>query len=1047
MLAKGWTIFLTYFFGPTFAIKPLPQSCKQKNMRVIIRYVLSFLLLFCLAGGARAQQQLSQQKAERLYAKGKELVDHANYGAAREVFAEFLSVAPANDSRRGEAQYYVAFSALSLGHADGEKLIDRFIDNNPSSPKASTAYYDLAIFFYEDKNYTKASQYFAKVDFPALTLPQQSQGHFSWGYSYFNQKKLTEALEQFNFVKKQNTPYSPAASYYAGFIEYSKENYTEALEDLKRAEANASYASVVPYLIANVYYRQKKYDELLAYAKVVSERKDVANAGEISMLVAEAYYFKGDFKKAIEAYERYFADNPEKAESPLLFRTGYAYYTLAQDDKAITYLQRSAAHSDSVSYYASYYLGILYLKAGNKPYALNAFDYARKYDTDKKLAEESAFQFAKVSYDAGRPDQAIKELESFLKKYPSSKHELEVRELLALAYVNGNNYNKAIEYIESLPRRNQAMDKAYQKATYLKGTELFNKENYPEAVGYFEKSLASPIDPNYTALASFWCGEAYSIGRKFEEATKHYLTVVGLGASADQNILLKTRYGLGYAYYNTQVYDRALFNFKEFVNKTTRTSPNHTDALIRYADCQYVSKAYQDALENYTRARSLNSPDIDYILLQTGIINGILRKYTEAREQLTTLITSYPRSQYRDDAIYQRAQFEIEQGNYQRAADGLSVLIRESPNSSFVPQAYVRRATSYFNLKQYDKTVSDYAHVLREYPAHPVAQDVLLPLQEALKLAGRSDEFDSYLAQFKKINPENTKLESVEYETSKNIYFDQQYQKAISSFNAFIKNYPQSVHNNEAKYYIAESHYRLNQYDKARPLYEAISTDMSLNLGNKIVARMAEIDFSQRNYKSAIENFHKLESMAASKRDLFNAWSGLMESFYLLGQNDSVTVYASLILEKGNVNVSAQNKASLYLGKAAMAKGDYQTAQDEFLNTLNSARDEYGAEAKYLLAEIFYRTQKHKQCYETLISLVNDFAAYEAWVGKAFLLLADNFLATGDVFQAKATLQSLLPDFPLESIRNEATLKLKKIEAEQLNKEREAEVDSTETNR
>ena len=129
---------------------------------------------------------------------------------------------------------------MTLRHKDGEKLIDDFIDNNPSSPKASTAYYDLANFFYAESNYVKASGYYKKVNFPALTLEQQSEGHFKWGYCYFNQKKLDEALEQFNFVKRQSNAYSPAANYYAGFIEFSKSKFDEALFDLKKAEASPS---------------------------------------------------------------------------------------------------------------------------------------------------------------------------------------------------------------------------------------------------------------------------------------------------------------------------------------------------------------------------------------------------------------------------------------------------------------------------------------------------------------------------------------------------------------------------------------------------------------------------------------------------------------------------------------------------------------------------------------------------------------------------------------------------------------------------------------
>ena len=1036
-------IFSTYFFGSAFAII-FWQRCFTHTtyQRLMHRSIALWILIFSTQA-LIAQDQLSQNNVERLYSRGTELVAHSNYGAARAVFSDFLRLASPVDTRREEAEYYVAFSALSLGHNDGEKLIDDFIDTHPSSPKASTAYYDLANFFYAEGNYTKASQYFKKVNFPALTLNQQSEGHFKWGYSYFNQKKLHEALEQFNFAKKQNNAYAPAANYYAGFIEYSNGKYDEALTDLKKAESSPSYANVVPYLIANTYYKQGRFDTLIEYSNSLKGRT-VSNAGEIAMLVAEAEYFKGDFKKAIDSYEKYFATHA-KAETGLLFRAGYANYVTGNTAKGIEYLDKAAATKDTVSYYASYYLGILYLKQGNKQNALNAFNYARRNPKDKKLAEESAFQYAKVSYDAGKPDLAIDEFERFLKASPGSSRTVEVKELLAQAYVNGNNFNKAIEYIEGLPSRNPHINQAYQKAAYLKGSELYNKEDYPGAVEYFSKSLQYPVDPNYVAWASFWNGEAYSMGKKWEEAITNYQRVVGFGGAVDPDILLKSRYGLGYAHYNLKAYDKALFNFKEFVNKGTKTTPNYSDGVIRLADCNYVTKQYDEALIQYNRAKSLNSPDNDYVLLQSGVIFGLQGKYTQARSQFTELVRTYPKSQYRDDAMFQRAQFDIEQGNYKDAVDGLSELIREGTASSFLPYAYMRRGASYFNLKQLDKTILDYATVVQRFPKHPAAKEALIPLQEALTMAGRSGEFQNYLAQFETANPDDTSLEGLKYETAKNFYFNQEYQKAITGLNAFVNSYPQTSNKLEAQYYIAESYYRLKDYNNALPIYQQLNSEATFHLVNRTVARSGEIEFTQGKYKEAIKSFHRAETLATNKKDQYNAWSGLMESFYLTEQYDSADIYAKTILQNGNINAGAANKASLYLGKTAMARGDSTSAKDEFLNTLNAAQDEYGAEAKYLLAQLFYNQKAYRQSIETLVSLNADFSEYQDWVGKSYLLLADNYVGLNNVFQAKATLQSLVDNFPQQSVKEAARKKMQEIDKRQIEIQREQEQDTLET--
>jgi TolA-binding protein len=463
------------------------------------------------------------------------------------------------------------------------------------------------------------------------------------------------------------------------------------------------------------------------------------------------------------------------------------------------------------------------------------------------------------------------------------------------------------------------------------------------------------------------------------------------------------------------------------------------------ADCYYVSKQYDEALVQYNRAKSLGSPDNDYVLLQSGVIFGLQRKYTLARNQFTELVKTYPKSQYRDDAMFQRAQFDIEQGNYQVAIEGLSELIREGTPSPFLPYAYMRRGASNFNLKQLDRTIQDYVTVVQRFPTHPAAQEALLPLQEALNSAGRSGEFENYLVQFKRANPDNKSLEGLEYETAKNFYFNQEYQKAITGLQGFLASYPQTPNKSEAQYYIAESYYRLRAYDKALPLYKELNNNNTFQWSNRTVARTAEIEFAQGKFQDAIISYHRVEQLAANKKDQFNAWSGLMESFYLSEQYDSADLYARLILERGNVNAGAQNKASLYLGKTAMARGDFEGAKDEFLNTLNAARDEYGAEAKFLVAQIFYNQKEYKQSNETLIGLNADFSEYQEWVGKSYLLMADNYVGLNNTFQARHTLQSLVDNFPSQNVKEAAQKKIQEIDKRQIEEQQTQEQDTLET--
>lgn len=1004
---------------------------KRYSITYKSRFLTNLFILFgCLLGSGliQAQSSYTQQEEEQLFRKAIELSEQGNYNAARLAYQDFLLKVPVTSTRRVEAEYGMSSAALRAGNKDGEALALRFIEDYPVHPKTNATRLELAQSFYQSQKYAKAISYFSKVDFITLTQEQQMQGKFQFAYCYFTERKLTEALLYFNQVKFSEHPYTAAANYYAGFIEYGEARYDEALTDLRRAETNEAYSTIVPYLIASVYYRKAQYNELLAYAEKVRMNEAIKNRRELLLLVAEAHYAKDDFSKAALVYAECIQDKT-LGDAGVWYRAGLSNDKAGNKKEAIRLLEFAASSNDPVSFVASYQLGIVYLQQSEKAYAVNAFDRARKAE-DKNIAEQAQFNYAKVLYDQGQSDPAIVEFERYLNDYSSGYFVNDTRELLAQAYVNGNNYNKAIEYIEALPRKSAVTEQAYQKATFLKGSEYFNNNSYPEAISLFTKSLSFPRDEKYVQRASYWAAEALAIQKRYTEAEALYRQSIQHG-DADLPLQLQANYGLGYVLYNQKKFDKALPCFNEYVKKTSKQAALYADAMLRLADCHYIAKNFDEALSYYNQYKQFNGGDMDFVFLQAGLIYGIQGKYTESRNQLGTLLSTFPSSRYRAEAMYQRAQFDIEQGDYSKAIEGLSQLLSTERTSPYTPYAYARRAASYFNTKEYVKTIEDYAQLIKLYPSHPLAQEVLLPLQEALDLTGKSSEFDTFLAAVKKANPDNTGLESVEFETAKKMYFNEQYEKAITSFQTFASSYPQSALLPEGNYYIGESYYRLRKWEQAVLVYSELRKLPNFAFASRVASRLADANYKLGKYEEAVENYHYFEQYALTKKDQYTALSGLMESFYLLAQYDSSDVYARQILEQGAINAGAENKASLYLGKSAMARGDYDGAEDEFLNTLNAARDEFGAEAKYHLATIFFFRKDYKQCYETLISLNRDFAAYDHWVGKSFLLLSDNYLAQEEIFQAKATLQSLVDNFPEQSVKDEAALKLKALEKQE----------------
>lgn len=999
-----------------------------------MRYILtvSFLMSTVLCRSLAAQNHISSTSPDQLYRNGLELLQQSNYGAARQTFEQYIPIAQ-NTIHQQNAEYYVAFSALSLYHQDGEGLLTNFIASHPNHPKSAIAYYELGDFYHRQKNYKKATVYFEKADFKMLDKEERHAAYFKLGYAYFTQKKFDQALKNFDEIKTDDGQYKAGASYYAGYINYEQSNYRQSLADLKRASQSQSYAQMVPYMIANVYYKQKDYKSLHTYAEpMLKSTEKITSRADVTLLVAEAYFHQGDFEKSNEYFSNY---NTKRKISPeLSYRMGYAAYVAGEHDRAITSFKKVTKKDEPLTHQAGYYLGILYTKQGNKTFAITAFGQLLNDKVDKNLKEESLYHSAKLHYEVNRTHQAITLMRGYLLEFPKGKYRSSMSNLLTQAYFNENDYDEALKYINTLTTRTTQVKQVYQKATYHKGVELFNKNQYARAVKMFDESLVYSLDTEYQLGAYFWKGEAYAIGKKNQEAAIAYQKVLWNQNSKGSEYQLKARYGLAYAYFDSKEYDKALIQFYEYVvkdeGKVSRS--NHHDATIRLADCYYVKKQYPKAIQYYQKSISQSKVDNDYSYLHLGLINGIESNIAAANQAFDQVIRNHSRSRFYDDAVYNKAQLAFENGNYAVAITLFGTLITDKLKSKYVPYAYMKRASAYYNSQLYNKSISDYETILNDFANHSIAKDVLLPLQEVLTLQGKSQEFDKYLVKYKAAHPDGEGLENVEFEAAKNMYFNQEYAHAIDKFKAYLLAYPESPLLEDVKFYIAESYYRSDDRENALTYYTQVIANQHYGQYHKILGRIAALEFLQLRYQNAIYFYQQYNALARSKKHQYTAQSGLMESYYLTNQYDSAKAYANSILSLGGVNVGGINKASLYLAKSSMGKGDYQSAKDELLTTLNIAKDEYGAEAQYRLGEIQFLEKDYDKSIETLITLNSTFHAYEEWVGKGFLLIVDDYVATGELSQAKGTLQSIIEGFPLKGIVTTAKQKLKEIEAQEL---------------
>lgn len=997
------------------------------------------LLLFVIVVKLSAQNTLIYTDQSTHFRNGIEFFERQNYSAARQEFSRYIeqtkqSSSSQNDYNTITAEYYSTICALYLDYPEAEVQAQRFVVAYPEHPKAGVLFRELGLYYFNKQDYNKAVSFLEKADTRRMTAEEASDTRFKLGIAYYNLQNLNKALEVFNGIKQYNDTNGQTASYYAGQINFRNENYEDALEDFRRIEKTAAYQAEVPGLIAQTLYRQKKYEEALVYAEgMLKDKRSGKKLDELALIAAEISFQQNKYDQAVQYFNQYNNYKGSRMSGQVAYRYGYSLYRTKDFKKAADILKNVASNKDTLGQFASYYLGISYLKNDNPNFALNAFDQARKAKFSKTVQEDAAFQHAKVQLDANKGADAIRELNDFLKLYPDSRYENEANELLSEAYLSSNNYLAAIEYIEGLKRRTPKINAAYQRMAYNQGVNEYNAERFEQAIKYFDKAISTNENRDLKLNASFWKAEALAGNKQLDESLNLHnqlLKSTEVSTVLDE-IKLDSRYAVGYIHFERKQYTEAASQFKLYTDKLRNASEkrNFEDAIARLADCYYVSKNYSEAQKLYDFLAAQGKGEKDYALFQKGLMLANQDQIPAAKSSFDQVVSKYPNSRYADDALFQLGMLELNSGNYQIAVRQFTRLIQEKNRSSLLPSAYLRRALAYSNLQQNNEAIQDYKIILDKYPNSKSAEGALKGLQEALNAAGRSDEFNESVAKYKKANPGNESVESIEFESAKSVYYSQKYDKAIQALLNYMQNYPGSSNNYEARYLLADSYFRQNDKANALRYYYLVIDDNQSNYIVRAATRAAEIEASSKNFTRAIRNYRLLLAAAGnSKKDQLTAWTGLMENYYQTTKQDSTIYFAREIINAGSVNLGAQNKALLFAGKAFLAKGDTQKATEELTKAVNAAKDENGAEAKYLLAELQYKAKKYKESQALCYEFSEQFSDYGKWLDKTFLLLSDTFIATNDFFQARATLNSIIENSPNSDTIEAAKAKLKSIE-------------------
>lgn len=993
-----------------------------------------------------AQETSVFTEANRAYKLGVEFFEKGLYGKSQQQFSNTLQMLqPANEPEsellRIKAELNYARAAVRLGLPDGEKLMLDFIRKYSPEPVANSALIELANFYYNDKNYDKAVDYFSQIPAYNLTQNQRSEVKFKMGYAFFVQKKFTQAKQNFNQIKAIQNEYFYPTNYYLGLVSFFEGNYDDAIKSFSIVERSRTYEKHIPYYLTQIYFAERKFDQLIQYAEPKLQGGGLRKTKEIGQLVGQAYFEKGNYDKALPYLERY-AQNTSKLREEEFYQLAFTQLKTGNYQKAIRNFEELTEADSKLGQNALFNLGSLYLQTNNKSSARNAFGVASRMQYDRDIQEESLFNYAKLSYELKFEPDAVTALQAIK---PGTKYYNEAQTLLSNVFLNTRDYARAMTIIEEIPNKTPQLREAYQKVTYYRAVQLYNNGDIDEAARLFQKSLESPIDPTIKTLAIYWQGEIAFAKKEFNKSiqlTNQFLTLAKtLNNLPDDASIHTANYRNGYNYLKQGNYTASLGYFQDAVAGIKRNASfirndyvkNQVlgDAVSRAGDAFFKRNQYDEAIKFYDEAVNRRYPGFIYALYQKAIIEGLRGNTTDKLIALESISTNYPNSEYADEALLQQGVTYQEIGQLNKAIQPLKTLVNQyKGKTGLINQGLLRLGLISYNQGNLEMAINYYKQVFQNNPQPAEAQASLTALEEIyVNDLGRADDYFAFLETIPGYKVDNIQKDSINFRAAEIQYENGNYDRAVQGYTEYLRKYPNGANSLLALFRRGDSYALLKQYGQAGKDYEAVVARGPSAYYVRALEKAAIIAYNHElNFSKSFDLYSKLETVAATEEMRFEAQLGALRAAYRSGNQRAVYAMSQKVINNSNANQQQVATANFYQGKMAFDQKDYENALAAFNQVIRLSDNENTAEARYLVAYVYYLRRDLDTAQQIAINANKESSGYPYWVAKSVILLADILTEKGDFFNARAALEALIENYDEDvDLVNEARNKLAQV--------------------
>ena len=988
------------------------------------------IALYLLIGGilcttdARALTPESTRHLQR----GRELFEYGRWSDAQSEFRQARAdMKPADYAALQEADYYLAACAVELGSEDAAGALLAFERDYPGSTYLNDVRFALGSFYCAVGNMGDAARYLRATDRSGLTPSRREQYDFRCGYIAFVEGNHAEMYDHLNRIPSKSD-LADHARYYKAYVDYVEGRNRQAREGFESLLRSEAYAEIVPYYLLQIAFCEGDYPYVVEYGNRMVLQASPERQVEIERILAESLFRMEDYPATIEHLEAYAAAGGEETRETA-YLMGFALYRTTRYDEAVAWLRKACGVEDALTQNAAYHLADCYMRAGDKQAAMQAFSMAMAANHYEELTEEAQFNYAKLQYESGEGfyNTAIHALQQYLERYPNSARASEARTLLIAAYYNSRDYDAAYEAIQSAPVQDAETRAALQKIAYFRGLNAYQSGDRTAAARYLAESAKIDVSPKYTALATFWQGEIAFDRGDYATAAAKYNQYLRRAPKTEPEYVMAW-YNLGYCDFSQNRLESAETHFQKFLTLHRQEDPYRGDTYNRLGDLRFAGRKFQEALDLYDKAIAAGGDGRYHAQYQQALTYGLTN---QPQLKLRTLrqIVDAGRGNYVEPALFELGRSYMAEERYADGAAALEQFIRQYPNSANRSQALSDLGLAYTNLGDRKKSLQYYDMIVTSAPRSAEARSALQEIRDIYSSRGDMEGYFDYAAQAG-VESDLTALsrDSLSFAAAQKLYITEDRSTAAKSLRSYLMSYPTGYYRRDALYLLSDCYLRTDERGKAIETLTELSNEENNPYTLKVLTQLSELTYADKRYGEAADAYRKLCDVASTDAERQKAMTGYVRATAATRDGARIRTMAEEVRSRADAGATARREATYALAEQYRIDGQRSDASKLYKELSSEVRTAEGSAANYYLLEEIFETGDMPQT-EKAIFAYSDRNPKPYWLAKAYILLGDVYLRTGDTYQARATWQSVVSGYTPadDGIIDEASARIRKL--------------------